>query len=162
ALVVVLAALVLWLAVRPLIRGGKPEVARLPTSESPTNRVLRSSVDSARADSLRRDSVALAGGVSGVPAVTNPEDAPRAAKFAVELMAANTQAGAILKLKEDGRNLPAGTFSPLLIGEARWYKVYAGAFTAREGADSLLTRLGRGGFLGPGSKVVSVPFTFLI
>ena len=156
-LLVALALLVFWLARRPYAGGEKPAVARLPTNETPTAHVLRSSVDSPRTGAPL-DSVALSGG----PVVTNPQDAAIAAKWAVELMAANTTAGAILKLQRDGRNLPAGTFSPLLIGEARWFKVYAGAFTVREDADALFDDLRRRGLLAPGASVVSVPFTLLI
>ena len=42
--------------------------------------------------------------------VANPADSASSAAFAVELMAANTQAGAILKLQQDGKDLPAATF----------------------------------------------------
>ena len=43
-------------------------------------------------------------------------------------MAANTQAGAILKLQKDGKDLPAATFAPAMIQGARWFKVVSGAF----------------------------------
>jgi hypothetical protein len=120
--------------------------------------------DSAR-DSTRdatRDSTAV-GPVVTVPAVTDPADSASAAVYAVELSIANTQAGAILEVQEDSKNLPAATFSPVLIQGSRWFKVIGGAFTQRTGADSLLQALRQRGILKPDNgSVVRVPFAFLI
>jgi hypothetical protein len=80
----------------------------------------------------------------------------------VELVTANTQKGAILKLQEAGENLPAATFAPTLIDGAEWFKVVSGAFVNREDADSLLARLRRGRLLVGGERVVRLPFAFLI
>jgi hypothetical protein len=113
-----------------------------------------------------RDSVAdSAGSVApiSVPRVTNPADSAQAAAFGVELMAANTQAGAILKLQQDGKNLPAATFAAVLVQGARWFRVIGGAYADRADADSLLAELRRRDVLDAGSgSVVRVPFAFLI
>ena len=71
------------------------------------------------------------------------------------------QAGAILKLQKDGKNLPAATFSPVIIQGVRWFKVVTGAFATAAGADSLLTRLRQQKLLRDGS-VVRLPFAFRI
>jgi cell division septation protein DedD len=78
-------------------------------------------------------------------------------------MAANTQAGAILKLQKDGKKLPAATFAPVVIQGARWFKVISGAFANRTDAESLLVDLRRQKVLDAGrGTVVQVPFAFLI
>jgi hypothetical protein len=79
-------------------------------------------------------------------------------------MAANTQAGAILKLQQDGKNLPAATFAPVLDSQgSRWFKVIGGAYANRADADSLLAGLRRRKVLDAGSgSVVRLPFAFLI
>jgi hypothetical protein len=95
-------------------------------------------------------------------AVANPADSLGASPFAVELMAANTQAGAILKLQKDGKNLPAATFSPAVSQGARWFKVVSGAYSNRADAESLLVSLKRRNLLRGGESVVRLPFAFLI
>jgi hypothetical protein len=68
-----------------------------------------------------------------------------------------------LKLQKDGKTLPAATFAPALIQGAQWYKVIAGAFRERFGADSLLDVLRRRHVLDQASgTVVNLPFAFLI
>jgi len=158
-LTVVLVAIGLWLAYRPLSHAGKPSTGPNPD----TGRALGKTLPIA-AESLRRDSTAdSATAALPVPRVINPEDSAAAAPFAVELLAANTQAGAILKLQQDGKNLPAATFAPVLIQNARWFKVIAGAFTRRSEADSLLGALRRRRMLDAASgTVVRLPFAFLI
>jgi hypothetical protein len=157
-LTVLLAAIGLWLAYRPLSHSGKPSTGRNPDTGKAFGKALRIGADStgrAAADS------ALAN--LPVPRVINPEDSAAASVFAVELMAANTQAGAILKLQKDGKNLPAATFASVLVENARWFKVVAGAFRRRSEADSLLAALRRRGMLDAGSgTVISLPFAFLI
>jgi hypothetical protein len=98
-----------------------------------------------------------------VPQVTNPADSAQVPGFGVELMAANTQAGAILKLLQDGKKMPAATFSPFLdAGGARWYKVISGAFADQRGADSLLVELRRQKVVEVGGSVRWLPFAFRI
>jgi len=109
------------------------------------------------------DSTPAAQTATVVPRVTNAADSAQAAVYAVELMAANTQAGAILKLQKDGKKLPAATFAPVVIQGARWFKVVSGAFANRTDAESLLAELRRQKVLDAGrGSVVQVPFAFLI
>jgi len=161
ALTVLLAAVGLWLAYRPLSHAGKPSTGPKPdtTKALPRNPVA---ADSASRDSSA-EAMALNGNALTLQHVINPEDSAAAAQFAVELLAANTQAGAILKLQRDGKNLPAATFAPVLIQNARWFKVIAGASTRRAEADSLLINLRRRRVLDAASgTVVRLPFAFLI
>lgn len=100
------------------------------------------------------------------PNQINPADSG-AAVYAVRMMSANTQAGAILevgKLRGDGSSTPAATFAPVEKAGRVWYEVLTGAFTTRGGADSLLTSLraaGRLDSISPG-VVVRVPYAVLI
>jgi hypothetical protein len=96
--------------------------------------------------------------------VQNPADSAQAAAYAIELMAANTQAGAILKLQQDGGHLPAATYSPVLDGQGlQWFKVISGAATQRAGAESLLTTLRKQKFVdSTAGNVVSLPYAFRI
>lgn len=159
ALTVLLIAVGLWLAYRPLSHSGKSSLGPSPDTSNALGGTLP-----IVGDSVARDSTAEAGAATGeVPRVINPEDSALASSFAVELLAANTQAGAILKLQKDGKKLPAATFSPVLIQNARWYKVIAGAYTRRTDADSFLVGLRRRRLLDPTSGVVvRLPFAFLI
>ncbi|HEY1953073.1 MAG TPA: hypothetical protein VGG76_09720 [Gemmatimonadaceae bacterium] len=70
----------------------------------------------------------------------NPGDSADAARFAVELQVANTAEGANLFISKNGAALPAPAVSPVPIDPERstWYKVTAGAYTAKYQADSLL------------------------
>jgi hypothetical protein len=98
------------------------------------------------------------------PLVANAEDSAAAAAYSVELMAANTQAGAIMKVQKDGQKLPAATFSPILDSQgSQWYKVVAGASVERTAAESLLVSLRRQKLLDSTTgSVVRLPFAFLI
>jgi hypothetical protein len=153
-----LAGVAAWLGYRPLAdgptprTGGKPDTTKgLAKVILPDTAIRDSGGDSAAAAALQ------------MPVVTDPQDSAATAPFAVELMAANTQAGAILKLQQDGKNLPAATFAPVLIQGARWFKVVGGAYTDRAGADSLLLGLRRRHVLGDSSgSVVRLPYAFLI
>jgi len=124
-LTLALAAVAAWLAYRPLA-GGPARLGSKPDSAHPAANVL-AATDSAARDSSS-DSTA-SGALLATPRVANPADSAQAAAFGVELMAANTQAGAILKLQQDGKALPAATFAPVLIQGARWFKVIGGAYT---------------------------------
>lgn len=98
------------------------------------------------------------------PPLVNPADSSQASAFAVELVAENTEAGAILKLQKEGKLLPAATFSPLLDSKGfRWYKIVSGAYPDRAGADSLLADLRKRNVLDPAEgRVVRLPFAFRI
>jgi hypothetical protein len=152
-----------WLAYRPLAgNGGYKRIGPKPDTTKGIASVLAApGPDTAIRDS-GTDSVGAVMNVT-LPAVKNPADSGISSAFAVELMAANTQAGAILKLQQDGRNLPAATFAPVLIQGARWFKVVGGAYSSRTDADSLLAGLRRRKVLDAGSgTVVRLPFAFLI
>lgn len=154
-----LAAVALWLAARPYAGA-----ARRLGPPPDTTRGLSAVVPAVSPDTAVRAPGDSAVTTITVPPVANPADSLQSAAFAVELMAANTQAGAILKLQQDGRNLPAATFAPVLDSQgSRWYKVIGGAFAERAGADSLLGELRKRKVLDAGSgSVVRLPFAFLI
>jgi len=155
---VTIAAMAAWLAYRPLA-GGPQRLGPKPGSATASKQPVAIAPESNARDTAV-DTGSLA---SQTPEITNPEDSAQSAAFGVELLAANTQAGAILKLQKDGKTLPAATFAPALIQGAQWYKVIGGAFRERFGADSLLDALRRRKVLDPGSgAVVHLPFAFLI
>ena len=169
-LTLVAAGVAAWLAYRPLAGSvpasrKEPDCAALaasghPCVPKPGQPTVAMTPDSARSDSTR-DSTKATVVVPSVPAVANPGDSAAAAPFAVQLIAENMQAGAILKLQQDGKNLPAATFSPVIIQGVRWFKVVSGAFATSAGADSLLSRLRQRKVLRDGS-VVRLPFAFRI
>jgi hypothetical protein len=144
ALVTLIVALfVYWLAERSRTQSESPEpmtAAATPSTNAPSAASRRS------AD----------------PNVADPADSGAAA-FAVQIMAANTRAGAILKLQEHGSLLPAATYAPVSIQGTTWYKVVAGAFPTRGGADSLLASLREQKLLdSTEGVVVHVPFSIRI
>lgn len=166
-LTLALAGVAAWLAYRPLAgaehllgrkqdtTGGHPAVA------APVP-LLADSTAGANAPAMA-DSQAAVGPIVTVPLPANPADSTQAAAFAIELLAANTEAGAILKLQKDGKKLPAATFAPIDIQGARWFKVVAGALPTRADADTLLAGLRRRKMLDSASgQVVRLPFAFLI
>lgn len=157
-LTLALAGAAAWLAYRPLAgNGGHARVGPKPDSSRPKNVVALNK------DSLSADSASAAGPIVALPTAVNPSDSLQSSGFAVELMAANTQAGAILKLQQDGKKIPAATFAPVLVQGVRWYKVIGGAFSDRGGADSLLAGLRRLKVLDPDKgSVVRLPFAFRI
>jgi SPOR domain len=154
ALIVVLVG---WLAYRPLAGGP----ARLgPKPDTVNHRAIPAPI-----------AVQPANPADGVDTtaidtpflVLNPADSTTGAAWGVELVSANTQSGAILKLQQDGKNVPAETFSPAQVQGATWYKVISGAFTGRAGADSLLKVLRQRKLLDRSSgTAVRLPFAFLI
>ena len=152
------AAISAWLAYRPMA-GGPPRLGPRPDS---THRTAGAQVF--HADSTTQDSMAgTTAGATDDLRISNPQDSAQAAAFAVELLAANTQAGAILKRQQDGSSLPASTFSPALVQGAQWYKVIAGAYVNRNSADSLLAALRRRKAVEAASgTVVRLPLAFLI
>jgi hypothetical protein len=157
-LTLALAGVAAWLAYRPLADSPHTALGPKPDSAKPKN-VVGLNTDSAAA----ADSANAAGPIVAVPTIANPADSMQSAAFAVELMAANTMAGAILKLQQDGRKMPAATFAPLLVQGVRWFKVIGGAYSDRAGADSLLAELRRLRIVDPDKgSVVRLPFAFLI
>lgn len=169
-LTLALAAIAGWLAYRPFADSRRPGRAQPECTGPNRDSVACAAVHDPSAtglDSLRRDSLADTVGLAAaasepLPAVANPADSAAGSPFAVELMAANTQAGAILKLQKDGKDLPAATFAPAVIQGARWFKVSSGAFSDRAAADSLLAGLKRRNLLLGGESVVRLPYAFLV
>lgn len=166
-LTLVLVGVAAWLAYRPLAGPGNVHPRKGATPQR-MNQIIAP-------DSVTRDTGARASGAASlaavaaataeppVPRVVNPADSATTAAFCVLLVADNTQAGAILHLQQDGKALPAATFSPVLIQGTPWFKVISGAYPNRADADSLLLRLGRQGkLLGGSGSVVRLPFAFLI
>lgn len=159
-LTLLLAATAWWLASRPFAAtdrriGSQPDTTNGKHPAAPT--VLQTDTALRASDSGAVTTITL-------PTIVNPSDSSQAAAYAVELMAANTQAGAILKLQQDGKNLPAATFAPVLDSQgSRWYKVIGGAYAGRAGADSLLAALRKRQVVDSTSgTVVRLPFAFLI
>jgi len=93
--------------------------------------------------------------------VVNPEDSTIAAGFTVELVAANTLAGANSGLAMRGVDLPAPTLTPVLLGaDGRpWYRGLAGAWQLRAEAESFLATLrDRGLVRNDVGRVVRAPY----
>jgi hypothetical protein len=148
-----------WLAYRPLADAGRPRHgSKFDSTHADAPGIPK--LDSALKDTTRADSAVAP--VATAMQVADPADSGQVAGFAVELVATNTQAGAIFKLQKDGKDLPAATFAPVLIEGVRWFKVVSGAFQTSAGADSLLNSLRRRKLLVRGESVVELPFAFLI
>ena len=165
ALTLTLAAMTAWLAYRPLAGADR---ARRVQCDSTNQASAPCSTAGANVLAVRPASRDSLGDTSGVisapalPAVVNPHDSLMASAFAVELMAANTQAGAIFKLQKDGKNLPAATFARVDVQGVPWFKVVSGAYVNRADADSLLANLRRRNLLQTGESVVKLPYAFLV
>jgi sporulation related protein len=157
ALLSLIVILVGWLAYRPLAGGP----ARLgPKPDTVNHRVIPAPIAVQPANPGDRVDTAA---IDAPYMVANPGDSLSAAAFAVELVAANTPSGAILKLQQDGNNVPTETFSPAQVQGATWYKVVSGAYATRAQADSLLRALRQHKLLDRSSgTVVRLPFAFLI
>lgn len=93
----------------------------------------------------------------------NPSDTTLLAPFSLELMAANTVAGANSFLAARGGELEhsAATVSPVALGggTSLWYKVIVGAWHERAGAEG---RLGELRARDVRSRVVQVPYALLL
>ena len=89
------------------------------------------------------DSLVSAADTITLGSVVNPDDSTNATGFTVELVAANTPAGANSRLVMRGVDLPASTLTPVLLGaDGRpWYRALTGAWRARAEAESFLATL---------------------
>ena len=96
--------------------------------------------------------------------VANPADSARSSAWGVEIVATNTQSGAIFKLIEEAGVLPAATYSPVSRGGERlWFHVVSGAYSTRGGADSLLRALRANGTMARGAgQVRRLPYALLV
>ena len=97
----------------------------------------------------------------------NPADTSATAQFAVEVMAANTLAGANSFLSDNAKEMSrnGATISPVGVGGSTnvWYKVVVGASHNRAGADSLLAALRREKLVRNGEGlVVKVPYALVL
>jgi hypothetical protein len=97
-----------------------------------------------------------------LPPLVNPQDSARSAGWGVELVATNDRAHAISRLY-DNTTLSAATISPVVLGTdgGTWYKVIAGAYTQRAGAEYLRATLRQGGTIDDEAGVVAqAPYAF--
>jgi hypothetical protein len=107
------------------------------------------------------DTASLAFGLEPI----NPGDSGSAAGYAIEIMSANTRAGANLELQRSRVLYPAATMTAVPVGEARatWYRIIAGAYTEPRQADSLLRSAREAGAVGEtGGAVVNTPYALLV
>jgi hypothetical protein len=98
-------------------------------------------------------------------AVANPADSARAATYAIQIVAANTLAGAKAKQRDVAWGLPAAVVSPMALSSdnTRWFRLTVGAFSTRNEAAAYAVdlRKRRKLDLDPAS-VVTVPYALLL
>lgn len=97
--------------------------------------------------------------------IVNPADSGIAADFAIELVAANTPAGANSGLVMRGLRLPAPTLAPVLIGSdgRPWYRALTGAWHDRAEAEAFLGSLRDRGLVRPRmGRVLRAPYAFVL
>jgi hypothetical protein len=131
--------------------------------------------DIARADSMRQAEARATGDTAGSAApgdttsdslfvlgdVVNPGDSAAALRFSVELVAANSLAGANSTLTPRGDPYPLPTVAPVVLGTAPtvWYRVMVGAWATAQEAEGWLARQRQLGLLrGSVGRVVHTPF----
>lgn len=91
--------------------------------------------------------------------IANPADSALAARYAVELTAANTESVAWRRLQSSEVILPASTVTPITLDDQRWYKVVSGAYTRSSDADSLMRALRAAGVLeADAGRLLAAPF----
>ncbi len=98
-------------------------------------------------------------------AVVNPEDSLRSSHFALELVAANTPAGANSSLAMRGQRLPAPTVSPVQLGAdgRTWYRALTGAWRDRAEAEAFLVSLRDRGLVRQDvGRVLRAPYALLL
>jgi len=98
-------------------------------------------------------------------AVVNPEDSLRSSHFALELVAANTPAGANSSLAMRGQKLPAPTVSPVQLGAdgRTWYRALTGAWRDRAEAEAFLVSLRDRGLVRQDvGRVLRAPYALLL
>jgi hypothetical protein len=91
--------------------------------------------------------------------VANPEDADRAARYAIYVATSNTREGALPDPRLRGADATA--LSPVTDGGARWYRLTVGAEASRAEATALLARLRAQDPTVSGS-IVALPYAFLV
>jgi len=150
-----------WLGVKP----GTPAAAKATGGTLQLDSVTRAQM--AARDSAARDSAARVAALAVLPdsfpvlAPANPGDSATASAFAVILENTNGLPGAIVDMTSKYKNVPAGSYALDL--RTRYYKLVAGAFQTRAGADSLLSELRARKVLAVGfGAVVFLPYAFLV
>ncbi|MFL5578242.1 MAG: SPOR domain-containing protein, partial [Gemmatimonadaceae bacterium] len=96
--------------------------------------------------------------------LVNPGDSAQAARYSVQLVAANTLEGAYTKRREAGW-LPAATISPMTVAPqgVRWFRLTVGAYVDRPSAEAYMATLrNRGKLAADAGTVVEVPFAVLL
>ncbi len=91
--------------------------------------------------------------------VANPDDANRAARYAIYVATSNTRDGALPDPRLRGAEATA--LSPVTDGGARWYRLTVGAEPSRAEATALLARLRAKDPTVSGS-IVALPYAFLV
>jgi hypothetical protein len=123
-------------------------------------------VASALAAARHQDSAAAVVAQATGPPVENPADSASASAYAIEVVVANTEAGATSSLTNEQRSLlPATTVGPVLFpgDTARWFRVVVGATPDFATADSLLASLRASHrFAVDAGKIVRVPLALLV
>ena len=98
-------------------------------------------------------------------AIVNPGESAIASSFTIELVAANTPAGANSLLVMRGLRLPAPTLAPVLLGsdERPWYRALTGAWRDRAEAEAFLGSLRDRGLVRPSvGRVLRAPYALLL
>lgn len=98
-------------------------------------------------------------------AIVNPAESAIASLFTIELVAANTPAGANSQLAMRGLRLPAPTLAPVLLGsdERPWYRALTGAWRDRADAEAFLGSLRDRGLVRPNvGRVLRAPYALLL
>ena len=99
------------------------------------------------------------------PLPANPADSATAAIYSVEILSANSEAGANFSLRRNASFVPAATVAPIPVGPEKtiWYKVIGGAFRERAAADSLLALLRKSKIVPDSSgAVIQTPLALLL
>jgi outer membrane biosynthesis protein TonB len=91
--------------------------------------------------------------------VANPDDAARAARYAIYVATSNTREGALPDPRLRGADATA--LSPVTDGGTRWYRLTVGAEATRADATALLARLRAQDPTVSGS-IVALPYAFLV
>ena len=151
----VLVALGLWFATRPLASGNDPLWLRRQHAGAAASGPVPA-LDSLGGDSARARDRALL-----TPA--NPADSANAAAYSVVIARFNTQNGVQQWLQRHANDLPSPAFVPVRIREETWYAALAGSYPTRTQADSLLGVLSAQGVTRADSNnIVRAPFAFLV
>jgi len=122
---------------------------------------------SAEAPILRIDSIGapIDSGLKRAPSMglLTKMDSGSISPYGIALVSFNTQAGALLELQQHGSSLRAGTFTPVLIRGAPWYRVVAGAYPDSASAAALLDTLRARGTSDAGrAQIEKFPYALLL